>query len=377
MRIVHVVTALSPDNRFGGPARVALDLAAGAKAAGHEVVVIAAGVGYDVLPTRVQGIRVALARGFNPTPFLGWASLVAPGLPRLLRGYLPTADVVHVHLARDVVTLTGALAARRAQVPYVVQTHGMIDAAGGRLAQLVDRLATRRAVRGAAEALVLTGDEEAELQSLGLSAQRISRFPNGVDAPPVPRSAAADGPVLFLARLHPRKGAAAFTRAAVRLAATRPEVRFAVVGPDEGDAAAVQHVLNAAAPAVRAWIERIGGVSAEEARLRLAEALVYVLPAEAEPFGMTVIEAMSAGRPVVLAQSAELAPVVREARAGWTFGPGGDHPELEAALAAVLDDRDEIEAAGARATALVRERFRIEAVVEQLLEHYERIARKR
>jgi glycosyltransferase involved in cell wall biosynthesis len=376
VHVVHVVTALSPDNGFGGPARVALDLAAGAQAAGHDVLVIAAAVGYDTLPTSVQGVPIALARGFNPTPVLGWASLVAPGLPRLLRRQLPGADVVHVHLARDVVTLTGALAARRAHVPYLVQTHGMIDAAGGRLARAVDAIATRHAVAGAREALVLTGDEQAELHALGLPEARIFRFPNGVGPPPAPRSDPASGPVLFLARLHPRKGAAAFARAAVRLAALEPGTRFAIIGPNEGDGAAVDRELDAASPEVRARIERIGGVPSEEARLRLAEALVYVLPAEAEPFGMTVIEAMSAGRPVVLAQSSELAPAVRDAGAGWTFGPAGDHPDLETALGAVLRDRGAIEQAGVRAAALVTERFRIDAVVDQLLEHYEQIVRR-
>lgn len=42
---------------------------------------------------------------------------------RMMRG----ADLVHVHLMRDLVTLPAALLALATRTPLVVQTHGMID----------------------------------------------------------------------------------------------------------------------------------------------------------------------------------------------------------------------------------------------------------
>ena len=47
-------------------------------------------------------------------------------------------DVVHVHVARDFVTLPAATIARRAGVPYVLQPHGMIDPSDHALARPLD-----------------------------------------------------------------------------------------------------------------------------------------------------------------------------------------------------------------------------------------------
>jgi glycosyltransferase involved in cell wall biosynthesis len=366
MKFLHVVSAFTPDNRFGGPTRGAVGLAQELERRGHEVVLVGAALDYDRLPDEIDGVRARLVRGVNPTPALGWASLLAPGLVRVLREELQDTDVAHVHLARDVVTLTAALTARRAGVPYVVQTHGMIDAAGGPLGRAVDLAATRRAVRGAAVALPLTPDEQEEVTRLSGGRLRARTFPNGIGA--APTGTLPQPGVLFLARLHPRKGASAFARAAADLAAAHPSARFTIAGPDEGDRAAVDAIVSASPDGDR--IAVIGAQPPETARLLLAGCTAYVLPAEREPFGMTVIEAMGAGRPVVLHAGSTLAPEVVAAGAGWSFGPGGTHPDLRSAIAAVLDDPDAVEAAGRRAAELVRERYSIQHVVDLLIDRY-------
>lgn len=373
MKILHVVTALSPDNRFGGPARVALDLAAAAQDAGHEVLVLAAGVAWRRRPTELAGVRVRVLRGWMPIRRLGWAGLIAPGLSRESRRLAADADVVHIHLARDLVTLTAGFGTRRATTPYVVQTHGMIDSTERRLGRLVDRTATGKVVRGAAAALVLTDAERKQLVRLGMPGTRIVSFPNGVTDAPSPRHPAESGAVLFLARLHPRKGAAEFCRAAVRVAPKYPDIRFSIVGPDEGDASSVDAIRATAAREIRERIDRTGAVGPDEARLRLAECLLYVLPAAAEPFGMTVVEAMAAGRPVAVSADAELAPRIRYGGAGWTFGPGGEFADLESLLTFVLADREEIERAGTRASLLVDKRFRLRPLSDELLRRYNQI----
>jgi glycosyltransferase involved in cell wall biosynthesis len=366
MKLLHVVSAFTPDNRFGGPTRVAVGLAQELQRRGHEVVLVGAALDYDRLPDEIDGVPARLVRGVNPTPALGWASLLAPGLSRVLRDELRGTDVAHIHLARDVVTLTGALAAKRARVPYLVQTHGMIDAAGGPLGRLVDMAATRRAVAGAAAALTLTPDEQQEVVRLSGGRLDASRFPNGIGAAPTGELPAPG--LLFLARLHPRKGASAFARVAADLAGDRPDARFTIAGPDEGDRGAVEAIVSASPHRDR--IAVIGAQPPESARRLLAGCVAYVLPAEREPFGMTVIEAMGAGRPVVLHAGSTLAPEVVAAGAGWSFGPRGTHPDLRSAMAAVLDDPAAVEAAGRRAADLVRDRYSIQHVVDLLVDRY-------
>lgn len=92
---------------------------------------------------------------------------------------------------------------------------------------------------------------------------------------------------------------------------------------------------------------------------------------------MTVVEAMGAGRPVVLHATSLLAPAVVAAGAGWSFGPGGTHPALAEAVVAALEP-GAADAAGARAALLVQERYSISGVVDALQLHYdETVAHRR
>ena len=148
MRIVHVVSGLAPDQRFGGISRVTLDLAAQQARSGHQVHVASTDIGFPRRrPRTVEGVRVTLLRSLHMIPRLGFGTIVSPGLPfamlRLLRG----SDVVHVHLAREPNTLGAALIALVAKKPLVLQTHGMLDAPSNRLAVLVDALMTAPVMR--------------------------------------------------------------------------------------------------------------------------------------------------------------------------------------------------------------------------------------
>lgn len=83
-----------------------------------------------------------------------FSGLVVPGMLAWLRRELPTADVAHVHLARDLITLPVALLAHQLGVRYVVRPQGMVDASHKKLATVLDAAATRRAVQGSAGRLL-------------------------------------------------------------------------------------------------------------------------------------------------------------------------------------------------------------------------------
>src|SRR5437867_204758 len=58
MRILQVVTLLSPDGAYGGVARVALNQSAELIGRGHDVTVAAATRGYEVVPEELDGVPV-------------------------------------------------------------------------------------------------------------------------------------------------------------------------------------------------------------------------------------------------------------------------------------------------------------------------------
>lgn len=246
MRILQVVSLISPQGEYGGPTRVALAHCQALREAGHEVVLAAGSWGYDPVPDEVEGVRVRLFPAYAPVrgSFHGLAS---PGLAAFVARTAPTADVVHVHLARDLVTLPAGAAALVRHRPYVVQTHGMVVPSGNPLAPALDLLMTRRILRGAGRVLYLTDAERAGLQEVA-SPLRLEFLRNGISVPEP--SALPAGPgrgpqILFLARVQARKHPLDFVEMARRLAPRHPDTTFRMIGPDEGQGAELRAAIAA------------------------------------------------------------------------------------------------------------------------------------
>lgn len=357
----HVVTLVSPDGRFGGPTQVALDLSAEQRRRGRDAQVFGGAAGYDDLPDHIGEVPVHLSRARSLMPRLGFASTVAPRLIRSVTADLVGNEVFHVHLARDLVTLPVALELRRRRLPYVIQTHGMLDASDRHLARVVDLLMTRRAVSSASTAFVLTEDERAEILRLSGGRTEPVMLENGVaDEGPTASTVTRRG-ALFLGRLHPRKGAALFAAAVARLAADHPAGTFRIAGPDEGDLGNVERNLAARPGGSR--VELLGPVPPAAVRGLMREAFVFVQPARREPFGMTILEAMSVGTPPILHSTSALSAAIVAADAGWTFETEDD---LTLLLDRLLQDEPAVASAGRKARALASDRFSIEAVVDRL-----------
>ncbi|HEY2196155.1 MAG TPA: glycosyltransferase, partial [Mycobacterium sp.] len=143
MRILQVVTLLSPDGEYGGPARVALNQSAELLSRGHDVLVVGATRGYRDVPTKLNGVPVKVFAARTLLPRTGFAGIGAPQLTRWLRSNWARFDVVHIHFGRDLVALPVAMAARRHGIPYLLQTHGMVIPSDHPLAAPLDAVCTR------------------------------------------------------------------------------------------------------------------------------------------------------------------------------------------------------------------------------------------
>ena len=244
----------------------------------------------------------------------------------------------------------------------------MLDAPGNRLAEVVDVVLTSRVLRRASNALTLTAAEDEEVERLSRGALRATRFPNGVEFSDSPSLGRDRRSVLFLARLHPRKGAVQFAEAAVGLASHRPDLRFDIVGPDEGDAAAVRAIAERARPGTVVYH---GPVDHAAVGAFMDQAALYCLPAHDEPFGLSVLEALAAETPVLLHLSAPVAPEIVAAEAGWVFGNDEQGDDLEEVMGFALADPVELARRGRHARRLVEQRYGIEGVATRLAKVYQ------
>jgi glycosyltransferase involved in cell wall biosynthesis len=99
--------------------------------------------------------------------------------------------------------------------------------------------------------------------------------------------------VLFLGRLHPEKGLAELGRAFEHVAAHAPQVHLLVVGPDEGGLGLLKQGIVQAAGRVHV----VGRTP--EPEIYMAAADLLCLPSYREGFALSLLEAASAGLPVL------------------------------------------------------------------------------
>lgn len=369
MKIMHVVTLVTPDGSFGGPLRVAVNQVRALRARGHQVDLVAGAQGFEgPLPLEYDGVPVTLFPARQAVPGTGFAGLVAPRLTAFVARRAREYDVVHLHLARDLVALPTALAAAARRVPLVVHTHGMIDASDRLLAKPLDLAMTRPVMRSAAGSIALVPREKTDLQELFPQLVEPVVLPNGVP-PTVERAveqragAAAEHPeVLFLARVAARKRPVEFVRAAQLLAPEFPAARFTLIGPDEDRGDAVRTAI--AEDDADGRIVWEGPLAPDRTAARMAAAAVYVLPAVDEPFGMTLIEAMAVGLPTVANHDCGLAEDVRAT--GGAVAHDDSVESLASAVRELLTDPERRRRAGAAGLEHVEHTYSMDAVARRL-----------
>jgi glycosyltransferase involved in cell wall biosynthesis len=203
---------------------------------------------------------------------------------------------------------------------------------------------TERAVRAAARIVTPSESSRRDLIALyGLDRARVAVVAYGVDE----RFAAGDRGhrvravsepyVLFAAMLHPRKNLEGLRQAMARLAGEGLPHRLAVAGRpavDGSDVAAAEELAAAPLPGGGGRPVYLGEVPDADLAALMAGADAYCLPSLYEGFGLTALEAMACGTPVVVSDRGALPEVVGDA--GLVVAP---EPEAIAdALRAVLTD---------------------------------------
>ena len=365
LTIRHVVTLVSDDGAYGGPVSVATGQLAELAGRGHDTALIALWRGAGPVPGEVDGVPLKAVRARTLVPGQGFLGLLNPRLLTVLWREAGRADVLHLHVGRDLVSLAGLTAAALRGTPCLVQTHGMVAPRGGVVARAFDAV-FRPLLRRARGCLVLTEQEQGELAVvLGPGHPPLLRLPTGVRARP--RGGPADPAlVLYLARLHPRKRPEAFVAAAALLSERLPDPRFVLHGSDEGSLGAVEQAI--ARDGLGSRVSYAGPLSHQDALNRLAGAAVYVLPSVDEPFPMSLLEALAAGTPVVATSSCGIAAHLE--RTGAALITDGSPEALAGAVERLLTDealRGRTVAAG---YAAVEDAYSLKAVADQLTGHY-------
>ncbi len=174
-------------------------------------------------------------------------------------------------------------------------------------------------------------------------------------------------------RIRAQKGTDAFVEASIMLLKDRPGVTALVMGRategHEGFLAGLKD--RAAAAGLGERIRFLPEVPVHEVADWYRALDLYVAPQRWEGFGLTPIEAMACGVPVVATRVGAFEEIVTEITGGLV--PPGDIPALAKAVAPFLDDAEKRRRAGRAALDRVRARFRIEDEAAALVAVYRRL----
>ena len=195
-------------------------------------------------------------------------------------------------------------------------------------------------------------------------------IPNGIDANEVhsvrPYEQFIDGKVniLFLGRLEKRKGLRYLLSSFCDLKWKFPHIRLIIVGTGDMDSES-QRILGERNPDD---VLHVGSASHEEKLRYLKTADIFCSPATGqESFGIVLLEAMSAGLPIVASQIDGYESLLGEEEA-FLFRPG-DITDLSAKLAILISDkqmRDQMGSHGRKKSEL----FDWPVVAERILNYY-------
>ncbi|WAC72186.1 glycosyltransferase family 1 protein [Roseateles sp. SL47] len=314
---------------------------------------------------------------------------------RLMRRSLPY-DLVHANFFMS--GLVGLRLQRQLQVPLVQTFHAL--GAVRRLHQRevdafpAERIALERRIACEADCVIAECPQDAAdlMEHYGALPSRIAQVPCGVDLEefgPGDRRAARrrlglaqdEFIVLQLGRLVPRKGVDNVIRAVARLDQSVPW-RLLIVGgdsvvPDETRTPEIARLRGVAQEEGCApWVQFVGRRDRQQLRDYYLAADVFVTTPWYEPFGITPLEAMACGTPVIGAAVGGIQHTVADGLTGYLVPPKDPR-----ALAMRLDDLRRHPALGrlmGRAgLARVQREFTWDSVAEKLAQVYARVARQR
>jgi poly(glycerol-phosphate) alpha-glucosyltransferase len=242
--------------------------------------------------------------------------------------------------------------------------------------QLALRLFERAHLAEASCIHALNRSEADSIRAAGFS-NPIVVIPNGIDLPdpsaaPLPLPWSPDGRkvLLFLGRIHPKKGLDPLLRAWAKLQGDTPEIarawRLVIAGWDDGGHQARLEALAAGLGCLNT-VSFPGPVFGPAKSAAYASADAFVLPSFSEGLPMTVLEAFAHGVPVFASTACNLPEGVESG----AIVPVPTEPEgLASVLASVLVDPARLASMAASGRKLAAERFAWATIADRWREVY-------
>lgn len=259
-------------------------------------------------------------------------------------------EIVHAHAARDY--HLAAMAVRMVSHTQLVLTRHVLFPL---------RSINKPILKSVSRVIAVSRAVAASLQQNGvIESSKITVVHNGIDIDRFTQSISRDGDSTVLVgtvgHLAPIKGHDVFVRAAALIKEQRAGVKFVVIGEDKSSQMDHRKALESLiagmnlseSVAMPGWCDDIAAA--------LSSLTLFVSAARSEPFGLSIVEAMAAGLPIVATTSEGALEIIEDGVTGKLV-PVDDPESLAKAISDLLDDPDERSRLGLNAQVAARQRF--------------------
>ena len=385
LKILHIIANLAP--RYGGPAKACFEMARAVASLGHKVSIYTTnqdGPAELDMPLDKPVFRDGVEIRYFPVQhprFWGFSLPMALALRRAIQ----KVDIVHIHSLYLFHDLVAGHYCRRYNVPYLICPHGSLDPFIYKRHRLrktfMELLFERKNIKDAA-AIHFIAEEEKKLASPYICQTRGIVVPLGLDLSEYEilpergtfrsRYPETDGKkiVLFFGRLNFKKGLDILVRAFARVVRVRDDVHLVLAGPDnEGYGSKVQTWLKEQGVLDRATFT--GMLLGKDKLAVLRDADMFVLPSYSENFGISVVEAMACGVPVVISDKVNIWREVAESGAGKVAPCDADR--FADIMLELLDNPEAARQMSEKGKALVKEQYQWSSVATAMVDVYRSI----
>ncbi|KKG17794.1 hypothetical protein EO98_11700 [Methanosarcina sp. 2.H.T.1A.6] len=322
MKILQVIASFPPAFAYGGPAGVVYEISKELVKRGHEVTVYTTDVldqnsryKFENNPMWLDGIEVYHFKNISYSLVANFHMTCAFGIALELRNNIKKFDVIHCHEYRAIEAIFTNYYAKKYNIPFILQPRGtMPTLKKSRQKKIFDTFFGHNIIKNSNKIIASSKTESDQYSSVcpEINEGKIIHIPNGINLDiyqNLPKKGSFrnkysisenDKVILFLSRLHERKGADILIESFSDLQKEIENVKLVIAGPDDG-------FLNELKSIVRTLeIEKdviFTGPLYETNKLEAyVDADVFVLPSKDryESFGNVVLEAFACRTPVIV-----------------------------------------------------------------------------
>lgn len=296
--------------------------------------------------------------------------------------YVKASDIIHIHCLWNLYGSWAAFIARTNNIPYIITPHGMLDrwalSKSSTKKKIFWHLIERKNIFKSAFIHFLNNEERSEAFE---RLPKLENFviPNGIFLEHFEKSSAKEKTnsnqvfVLFLGRLHPKKGLDLLIPAFANAALACPTLHLLLAGPGHSNyisrLSKTIEILG-----IESKVSLLGMISGQKKFEILSKADFFVLPSYQEGDSIAVKEAMAAGLPVLITPACHFNEVEKVA-AGLVIEP--DINQWSQALTEMYSDGATRLAMGCQAQNLIRTKYTWKDLASKMQAFYfEAIARK-